>query len=268
MTELCLLKLGGSLITDKRTPYTPRQAVLARLAGEIARAVEARPHLNLIIGHGSGSFGHTPAKQYGTRSGVHTQEQWHGFVDVWKEARALNQIVLDALLSAGLPVIALPPSASVIAVNGEIKSWALAPIQSALAHGLIPLINGDVIFDEVRGGTILSTEDLFFHLARVLKPRQILLAGLEDGVWEDYPACTRLINTITPGSFSRVFPHLGQSAGVDVTGGMVQKVSSMVDLIREQPGLKALIFSGEQPGLLQQVLQGARAGTVILQEEM
>ncbi len=267
MTELLLLKLGGSLITDKLTPFTSRQAVLVRLASEIARAVEARPGLNLIIGHGSGSFGHTPAKHYGTRSGVRTSEQWHGFVEVWKEARALNQIVLDALLSAGLPVIALPPSASVTAADGVVKSWALAPIRSALAHGLIPLINGDVIFDEARGGTILSTEDLFLHLARVLKPQRILLAGLEDGVWEDYPACTRRIEVVTPGNFSRVFPHLGQSAGVDVTGGMLQKVSSMVDLVRELPGLETLIFSGERPGLLQRVLQGERAGTVIRQED-
>lgn len=265
MTELCLLKLGGSLITDKLTAYTPRHAVLARLADEIARAVDARPDLNLVIGHGSGSFGHTPAKKYGTRSGVRTPEEWRGFVEVWKEARALNQIVLDALLSAGLPVIALPPSASVIAADGAVKSWAVEPIQSALAHGLIPLINGDTIFDETRGGTILSTEDLFLHLARVLKPRRILLAGLEDGVWQDYPACTHLIETITPDNFPSIIPHLGQSAGVDVTGGMVQKVSSMIDLVRELPGLQTFIFSGEQPGLLQQVLQGERAGTMIQQ---
>jgi len=267
MTDLCLLKLGGSLITDKLTPFTPRHAVLARLAGEIARAVETRPGLNLIIGHGSGSFGHTPAKHYGTRSGVRTTEQWRGFVEVWKEARALNQIVLDALLSAGLPVIALPPSASVTAADGVVQSWALSPVQSALANGLIPLINGDVIFDQARGGTILSTEDLFLHLARVLKPRRILLAGLEDGVWEDYPTSTRLIEVITPANYSRVFPHLGQSAGVDVTGGMVQKVSSMVNLVRELPGLEVMIFSGEQPGLLQRVLQGERAGTAIRQDD-
>lgn len=266
MTELILLKLGGSLITDKLTPFTPRHAVLTRLAGEIAAALEARPGLSLIIGHGSGSFGHTPAKKHGTRAGVQTPQEWRGFVEVWKEARALNQIVLDALLAAGLPVIAMPPSASVIAENGVVQSWPLAPIQAALSHGLIPVINGDVIFDKSRGGTILSTEDLFLHLARTLKPQRIALAGLEDGVWEDYPACTRLIEVITPGSISMVSSHLGASAGVDVTGGMVQKVSSMVELVRELPGLETFIFSGEQPGLVQRVLLGLRAGTRIQED--
>ena len=63
---------------------------------------------------------------------------------------------------------------------------------------MIPLVNGDTIFDDQRGGTILSTEDLFIYLARQLHPERILLAGLEEGVWADYPACTQLIGEITP----------------------------------------------------------------------
>jgi isopentenyl phosphate kinase len=263
MDDLILLKLGGSLITDKLRAHTPRRDVLARLAAEIQAALQANPHLRLVIGHGSGSFGHTPAKQHGTRQGVSTLPQWLGFVEVWKEARALNQIVLEALSSAGLPVMALPPSASVLAADGKLEQWPLAPLQSALEHGLIPLINGDVIFDRVRGGTILSTEDLFLHLARSLRPGRILLAGLEDGVLEDYPACTRLVESITAQNFAQILPHLGQSAGVDVTGGMAEKVRSMVELVEELPGCKALIFSGQHPGLVRQALLGSLPGTVI-----
>ena len=74
----------------------------------------------------------------------------------------------------------------------------LAPLKSALANKLLPVIHGDVVFDEARGGTILSTEDLFTHLAHQLHPKRILLAGLEAGVWEDFPARTHLIEEITP----------------------------------------------------------------------
>jgi isopentenyl phosphate kinase len=56
--ELVFLKLGGSLITDKDTPRSPRRDVLARLAAEILYAHRQRPQMQLVIGHGSGSFGH------------------------------------------------------------------------------------------------------------------------------------------------------------------------------------------------------------------
>ena len=37
------LKLGGSLITDKTRPHTPRLEVLRRLAGEVAAARQRFP---------------------------------------------------------------------------------------------------------------------------------------------------------------------------------------------------------------------------------
>lgn len=263
MTALCFLKLGGSLITDKNIDFFVRRDVLARLASEIANARQTDPLLKIVIGHGSGSFGHVPAKKFGTRAGVHHPQEWRGFVEVWKEARALNQHVIDALLTAGLPVVALPPSAAAISENGKVLEWNIRPVEHALAAGLLPLINGDVIFDTQIGGTILSTEDLFLHLANELHPDTILLAGKEEGVFEDYPACTHLISAITPDNYAQVSSLLGGSAGIDVTGGMAQKVAAMLSLIRQQPRLKAAIFSGQQPGLLQEALLGQLPGTVL-----
>mgnify|MGYP000518499152 CR=1 FL=1 len=43
MKELVFLKLGGSLITDKTRPRTPRPESLARLAGEIADGFHVHP---------------------------------------------------------------------------------------------------------------------------------------------------------------------------------------------------------------------------------
>src|SRR5512143_3022207 len=104
--SLVFLKWGGSLITDKSRPHTPRLEVLARLAQETAAALVQDPGLRLVLGHGSGSFGHVPARRYGTRSGVYTPEEWRGFTEVWKEAAALDRLVLDALHAAGLPALA------------------------------------------------------------------------------------------------------------------------------------------------------------------
>jgi isopentenyl phosphate kinase len=186
-----------------------------------------------------------------------------GFVAVYQEARALNQIVLETLLGAGLPVIAFPPSAGIISENRTIKSWDLQPLQAALATGCIPLINGDVIFDLKLGGTILSTEELFTHLAVNLAPSRILLAGIEAGVWEDFPEKKHLLKTITPASFVPENAALGSSAAVDVTGGMRQKVETMLALSGKLPGLKALIFSGEEVGAVYQALLDDIPGTCI-----
>lgn len=264
-TGLTFLKLGGSLITDKDKPKTPRREVIARLAQEIAAVHTAQPEMPLLLGHGSGSFGHVPAQKYGTRQGVRSPKDWLGFAEVWKEARTLNQIVVDALISAGLPVIALPPSAAVTARDGQTLRWDISAIRYSLSNGLIPLVYGDTIFDEQRGGTILSTEDLFFYLARRLHPDRILLAGLEEGVWADYPICTQRIPEITPLNFNSIAAQVGGSASVDVTGGMLEKVRSMLVLAENLPSFEALIFSGLQPGNTQQALLGQRMGTRIYQ---
>lgn len=263
MSDLIFLKLGGSLITDKRQPRTPRLDTLEQAAEAIRQALVEQPELRLLIGHGAGSFAHVPAKKYGTRQGVHTREAWLGFAEVWWEAAALNRLVMDALHKAGLAAIAMPPSAAVTAREGQVEAWDLAPLQAALEAGLIPVVFGDVIFDRERGGTILSTEDLFGHLARAMQPKRILLAGIEAGVWADFPACTRLTPMITPQNFPEIAAALGGSNATDVTGGMASKVQQSLELVRQVPGLEVAIFSGETPDNLRAALLGQRVGTTL-----
>ena len=261
--SLVFLKVGGSLITDKQRPRAPRPEVLERLAAEIGRALVKQPGMRLVLGNGAGSFGHVTAKKYGTRQGVHTAQEWRGFAEIWREAAALNTMVTDALHAAGLPAIALHPSAAVIAEDGKVLSWDLEPIRHALKAGLLPVIHGDVIFDTRRGGTILSTEDLFDHLAIHLRPDRILLAGLEQGVWADYPSCTQLIHDITPGNIEGYLAALGGSNATDVTGGMASKVLQSLELVRAIPDVRILIFSGVTPDAVELALGGASIGTSI-----
>jgi len=269
MVELIFLKLGGSLITEKDKPYTPRLDKLEDLANQIAAALfsdsqtppASRPRL--ILGHGSGSFGHPPGKKYRTREGVYSPDGWKGFAEVWIHARELNVHVMNALHKAGIPAMAFQPSASVLASDAEVIVWETTPIRMSLANGILPVIHGDVAFDEVRGGTILSTEDLFMQLAKQLFPNRILLAGIEAGVWDDFPHRTRLVKEIKPQVYELMREKVGASTSADVTGGMAAKVEQMLRLVREVPGLSAQIFSGEEGLNLARALNGENVGTLI-----
>ena len=260
---ITFLKLGGSLITDKNIPHTARPKVIKRLAEEI-HSVWYLKKEPLLIGHGSGSFGHVPAKKYGTRQGVHSKDEWSGFAEVHAEASALNHIVTGILREAGLPILSFVPMNSIRTENGKVISWDTAEIKDCFDHHLIPLVFGDTVFDSVRGGTILSTEDLFTHLCDEFQelPR-ILLAGLEEGVWKDFPANTELVREISANdSEDNRFIH--GSASTDVTGGMHEKVHLMQELISRNKADSALIFSGELYGNVQRALEGQRIGTAIL----
>jgi isopentenyl phosphate kinase len=262
-SRLVFLKLGGSLITVKNQPHTPRLEVLERLALEIAAARTQDQDLQILLGHGSGSFGHFPAREYKTRMGVNSANDWKGFIEVWRQAAELNHLVMLALERANLPAITFPPSAMITAREGKVDTWNLDSLLTALEQGLLPVIYGDVVFDKVLGGTILSTEELFTYLACRMKPTKLLLAGLQPGVWADYPDNTRLLTEITPLSFPHIEAGLTGSAATDVTGGMDDKVRQIVSMVGELPGLRAMIFSGEAPGNVHCSLLGEVMGTVI-----
>src|SRR5574341_946773 len=194
MTELVFLKLGGSLITDKTKPYTARFDKLAQLAKEIKSALSRTPGLRLVLGHGSGSFGHYAVKEHWTplqlppnsapfggasRNLGGEKEGGRGFTEVWYRAMQLNRYVIDALHEAGILCMAIQPSAAVVSKNGTVQNWDTSPLESALRAGIVPVIYGDMAFDEVQGGAVLSTETLMAYLAHRLQPNRILLAGLD-----------------------------------------------------------------------------------------
>jgi isopentenyl phosphate kinase len=225
--------------------------------------MEEAPDLQLLIGHGSGSFGHAIAGGYQTQKGGWGDPYWQGFSEVWRAARELNQIVVEIFHLEGLPLIAFPPSASVIAENKQFSSWDLHPIRFALSQGLIPLVQGDVIFDTGIGGTIFSTEKCFQYLSKYLHPQKILLVGIDKGVYKDVSEKNEVFSLITPTIFKEIQSIISGSDAVDVTGGMIAKVELMLAIVQEQNDLQAQIFSGEVPGNIIKALQGQILGTLI-----
>jgi isopentenyl phosphate kinase len=259
MSELVFVKLGGSVITDKTQPEVARPDVIERLAREIGSARALRPGLRLVLGHGSGSFGHVAANRYKTHTGVYTTEDWQGFAQVAAVAARLNRIVADLFLAAGVPVWSLQPSASARCRGGELVALETGPVERALARELVPLVFGDVALDDLQGGTIVSTEQIFAFLARRLHPRRVILASVVDGVFDQDPLrepTARQVPEISSRNWDEVRSVLGGSHATDVTGGMLAKVEEMVELVRDVPGLVVQILSGERIDALKTALLG------------
>ena len=66
-SELILLKLGGSLLTDKDKPNSIRKDVVKSAIQQIINADE-----KIILIHGGGSFGHPLAKKYNISEGINS----------------------------------------------------------------------------------------------------------------------------------------------------------------------------------------------------
>lgn len=270
---LHFVKLGGSLITDKRRPLSPRPAVIERLAHEIAAARAAHPDRPLLLSHGSGSYGHVVGRRYRTREGVGPNVTadptgWRGFSETGHIAAQLNRLVMAALLRAGLPAISLAPSALVQCRNGAIIAIETRPILTALDRGLTPLVFGDVAFDEAQGATIVSTEEVLAALVPVLRPAHLSLAGMVDGVFSADPARhpdAQPIPYLTASQVTALAAAFGDSHGVDVTGGMASKLQTMAALLTEHPALHIHLLSGEVSGQLERHLRdpGLPLGTLL-----
>lgn len=269
MSELILLKLGGSVITDKTKPFTARLDVMERLAQEIKNALTDRGgELQLIIGHGAGSFGHAVAAKYQTHKGAIAADSWPGFAEVAEAAAELNYIVMKALRQAGVPAIKFQPSASTRTRGPQLMYFETFPLKEVLKHGLVPVIYGDVSVDAVQGMSIVSTEKLFDNLARELSPNRIILTGHVDGVYNKDPlkhSDAEVIEDIDSSNWAEVEAMLGGSHGFDVTGGMFSKVREMYRLTLAMPPMQAMIMSAEQPGNVERVLKGQAVnfGTLI-----
>jgi len=254
--ELVFVKLGGSLITDKSTPYAARQDVLDRLCVEI-RKVRAQRQLPLLVGHGSGSFGHVSAIHYQTNQGAINPNSWEGFVRVHEDAAKLNAIVCESFARSGELGATLQPSSAFVARGGRIEAAFARPIELLLEAGLVPVLYGDVCVDEEKGMCIISTEEIFRYLAAVLHPGRIVLVGKVDGVLDQHGQVIPTINTNNFKAYSRSFRA---SDGIaDVTGGMLHKVEQSL-----QMDVPTQIINGMKPGVLERALRGEPVlGTVI-----
>ncbi|QQS38939.1 isopentenyl phosphate kinase family protein [Candidatus Woesebacteria bacterium] len=243
MEKLTLIKLGGSLITDKTQPFTERKGTIARLARELSN-IQNDKSRKFIIGHGGGSYPHFPAKKYQTNLGVINDNSYMGIAKVQDAASKLNRILTEQLIKANIQAVSFSPSSFMISNKGKIVSSYIKPIIVALNNKIVPVVYGDVIFDQTVGCTIASTEMVLNHLARSFRHtyeiEKIIYCGITHGVYDRHG---KTIEKIDAKIYSKIQNEIGSSAGIDVTGGMNTKVKEALELSKRE-NISSYIING------------------------
>ena len=255
MKDLTVLKIGGSIITEKSS-QTPKALPdeINRIASEMAAN-----RGNLIVVHGAGSFGHPLAREYRLTE----QFDIEGVIETHRSVRKLNNMVVDALNRAGMPAVPVHPFSSFLLDNGRISEMFGANISVMLKRGMVPVLHGDVVMDATRGAAVLSGDQVVPYIAQKLGAESIGIASVTDGVLDDKG---HTVPVITPASFNEVKIHIGGSSHTDVTGGMLGKVTELVDLA-DRSGISSRIFNASIPGNVRAFLDGATPGTLIQKDK-
>lgn len=241
-----ILKIGGSVLTDKNRISAARPDAIARIAREIGEAGAT----GLVLVHGAGSFGHHQAKDYRLRDGLNDYSV-KGIWPTHSAVTSLSHMVVDALQMSGVDALPVNPLSCCMLDGGRIEHMCLDVIDMMLHHGIVPVLHGDVAMDRVRGVDVLSGDQIVPYLAIELKAERVGIGTNVDGICD---ASGSTIRSITPGNAREVDALLSGSGGVDVTGGMRGKARELMALA--EAGVSSRVFSAERPGNVMKFLRG------------
>ena len=203
---MILIKLGGSIITNKEKPLSARRKTIEGLAKSLKKIDEP-----IIVVHGGGSYGHYWSVKYD----MHTKEKKYdlrGVAIVKNSMIELNKIILDSFLKNKLTPYCLPPT-DFMTGNKPIQR----KVKEIAKSGLIPVTYGDALWFGQKKTYILSGDKIMTHLAKTLKPRLVIFALNEDGLYSDLKS-KKLIYELKGEQ-----PSISENK-MDVTGGMTRKV--------------------------------------------
>lgn len=204
-----IVKLGGSIVTDKRRAFSFRPEVVSRLAEEI-RISGCIP----IIVHGTGRAGKAYARHY-TRP-ENSTSRWMVFQLTTKVIRQLQAQISDVFFAAGVPNCSIPSNALFRQNSHKVYWHDHSPIFHLVQHGIAPILCGDVLVEDKDKFRIVSSDLVMLLLAERLPVEKAVFVTDVDGVLAEDG---RLVPLLCPAE--RVFSRA--SDGEDITGGMAVK---------------------------------------------
>jgi isopentenyl phosphate kinase len=242
--KITLIKLGGSIITNKDIPMSLRSDLLQRLVKEIAIAKTRMPDELLIVGHGQGSFAHVPASKYHTLDGFINKDSAFGMAVVQDSAATLNRLVVREFLKNQLPAVSFYASNTIVSQQRVATSYYMDVLWHYLENGLLPVTCGDVLVDSQQGCTIWSTEQILSFFAKYLGERGLAVSQIIHVT--EVPGFLgrngQIVKRITKKTWPMLQKMLTNTKGFDVTGGMGLKVEESLALAESK--IKSYILSG------------------------
>lgn len=244
-----LVKLGGSVLTDKASVTTLRPGATRRLAAEIARS-----GTDVIVVHGAGSFGHVKARKHRLADGYVDDDQLAAVAEVQRDVRELNLAVVDALRGAGIPAVSLPPGAIARLEDGALASLDVDLFRRYRDLGFTPVTFGDVVLDARRWFSICSGDLLMLALAEAFRPEAAVFVADVDGVYTKDPKrakSAKFLPEVRPRDVARIDTAAKTD---DVTGGLGGKLDRMFAVARHVD--RCLLVNGLKRGRLLAALRG------------
>ena len=261
--QLTVLKIGGSVITNKNEELSARTKVINRIAEEIKKAKLKE----LIIVHGGGSFGHPTAKKYSIKEGFKQENKKAGFAETHHVMTVLNGLFMDALIWHNFPSVSIAPSSCIVAKNGRINLFLDTIIRSLLKIGITPVLYGDAIIDSDLGFTIISGDQIVSYLAKKFGANKIVVGVDVDGLFDSDPKKTsnpHLYKHLTLKELESRKHNIGASNSSDVTGGMLGKINELTSAIEQ--GIPVSIVNADKPDRIYKALTGSIVEGTLLEK--
>jgi len=247
---MIILKLGGSVITNKGKQCSFRQKTTSSLAKEIKKA-----NKEIILVHGAGSFGHILAKQYKLNEGHLREDQLKGFSITHATVQKLNSLILKTLHDNNIPAVSIPPHSILRLNNHKLMQMDYNIFEEYINGNFVPVTFGDVVLDKKLGFSICSGDLLVSALAEYFKPEKVVFVIDEDGLYTANPKINKnakFIDDVKLKDLERLTTAADSHA--DVTRGMGGKVDIIKNVARL--GVDTVLLNGNKPGRLYRVLVG------------
>lgn len=259
-----ILKIGGSVITDKDGELAARTHSISRIADELKRASVS----NLIIVHGGGSFGHPIAEKYCIKEGFKHATQVVGFAETHHIMTVLNGLFMDALVWRNIPAVSITPSSCIITHNGRIEYFEGTALKMLLKMCFCPIMYGDAVLDTELGFTILSGDQLIAHIATKLNAERLIVGVDVDGLYDADPkveSTARMFNHLTLQELKKLQSNLYKPTSGDVTGGMSGKIAELLPVVEK--GIPVTIVNATKPDYIYRVLKGESVEGTLIEKE-
>lgn len=259
-----VLKIGGSVITEKNKEFHVRMEAMNRLAEEIQEANSQ----NLVIVHGGGSFGHPLAEKYAIIEGFKEETQKIGFSETHHIMTVLNGLFMDALIGHDVPAISVTPSSCIVTEKGRIRHLEDTLLKRLLKMGFYPVLYGDAVLDSELGFTILSGDQLVSVLATKLNARHIIMGVDVDGLYNNDPKTeksARMYRRLILEDLKRIHRKLDKPTACDVTGGMPKKIVELIPAIEQ--GIPVTIVNATKPHYVCKTLKGEKVKSTLIEKE-